>query len=252
MASNDDQLIRRYLLGELKGDEKDQFEDRYFQNNALLQEILRVEQQLIDAYSSGSLTGEDYARFERGLRSSARWRAEVRLSKDLMEYRSRQPRRLSTGRFAASVAAVLALGICGYLALRPRTEGGKASLPRSSQAPAGIDVSYVLQGQRLRNSEAPKPLLLQMNVTTVNLRAEGMRQRFVRYAAVLATYDGTTVLHLSSLRPEKDREPDQSVIIPVPASKLANGDYILTLTGLPDSGVPQEVEVYTFRVERPQ
>jgi hypothetical protein len=241
----DQELIRRYLFGELKGDEKDRFEERYFEEDALLEEILRVERQLADAYSAGTLPIRERARLERGRGSSVRWRT-------LLQNAAKRRRRQRLTWCAAGLAAMLAFAICGYLALRPREASVRVAQPQSQQAVSGVEITHVLQAQRLRNVEAPRPLVVAANVATVNLRAEGLRQNFLHYDAVLSTHGGAAVSRLSGLRSEADREGGQSVVIPVPGARLLVGDYILTLTGVPESGEPQEVEVYTFRVERPQ
>ncbi len=63
-AAADDVIIVRYLLGQLPEAERDHFEDRYFSDEALHEQLQAIEEELIDAYVDGDLTGEDLACFE--------------------------------------------------------------------------------------------------------------------------------------------------------------------------------------------
>ena len=66
-------LIISYLLGLLPEPELERFERSYLTNEDLFNELQEVEDELIDDYASGALTGEQRASFEKYfLRSSQR------------------------------------------------------------------------------------------------------------------------------------------------------------------------------------
>jgi len=78
-----EQNIRRYLLGELSEQEQFEIEDRAFEDQKVLQEILTVEQDLIDDYVSGDIPEEKRQGFETHFLASAERRKKVAFAKAL-------------------------------------------------------------------------------------------------------------------------------------------------------------------------
>lgn len=60
----DNQILVRYLLGELSEPEQEGIEDHYFSDIAVFEKLLVVEDELIDAYVNGELSREERNRFE--------------------------------------------------------------------------------------------------------------------------------------------------------------------------------------------
>lgn len=81
MIQNDSQLsdaeIKRYLYGEMAGEEQAAIEARFFENDELFFEIADAENRLVDLYVRGGLTGEELKRFERSLGKLPERRAKV-------------------------------------------------------------------------------------------------------------------------------------------------------------------------------
>ena len=59
-----EQNIRQYLLGELSEQEQVEIEDRAFEDQRVLEQILAVEQDLIDDYVSGDIPKEQRHGFQ--------------------------------------------------------------------------------------------------------------------------------------------------------------------------------------------
>ena len=78
-----EQNIRRYLLGELSEQEQVDIEDRAFEDQKVLQEILTVEQDLIDDYVSGDIPEEKRQGFETHFLASAERSKKVAFAKAL-------------------------------------------------------------------------------------------------------------------------------------------------------------------------
>ena len=76
-------LIVQYLLGELPENEQIQIEDRAFQDPAVTEEILAVEQDLIDEYVREGLTSDQRRRFESHFLGSAERRNKVKFARTL-------------------------------------------------------------------------------------------------------------------------------------------------------------------------
>ncbi len=64
-----------------------------------------------------------------------------------------------------------------------------------------------------------------------------------RYQIKLRTIGGEEVLTPQSLRPV-----GQAVFLMIPANKLPNGDYSLTLSGVSQAGDAEEITKYFLRV----
>ncbi len=58
----EDELIQ-YLLGDLPDKRRDEMEEHYFQDPALHETLLAVEEELIDSYARGELAEEQRLRF---------------------------------------------------------------------------------------------------------------------------------------------------------------------------------------------
>jgi hypothetical protein len=64
MTKSQEQLMRRYLLGELPEAEQVALEERVFADEAHLEEVCAIENQLVDDYVRGRLTRRDHTQFE--------------------------------------------------------------------------------------------------------------------------------------------------------------------------------------------
>lgn len=84
MNDKSDDLIIRFLLGELPDEERAQVEQRFLSDNDFFEEVLLAEDTLIDQYLLGKLSGERLERAE-ALFCSSRWqRDEVECTESLI------------------------------------------------------------------------------------------------------------------------------------------------------------------------
>jgi hypothetical protein len=88
--SNREEAARRYLLGTLSDEERDQLEQRYFSDNAEFHEIEIAEDDLIDGYVSDKLARNEREQFERVLAHQPRLKERVAVSRLLIDEVSRQ------------------------------------------------------------------------------------------------------------------------------------------------------------------
>src|ERR1044071_1674406 len=65
MSENEYQVLKRYVLGELSGDERDAVEQRYFSDQQIFDQLVRIETEIVDDYVRGRLSAADRASFER-------------------------------------------------------------------------------------------------------------------------------------------------------------------------------------------
>jgi len=91
---SDDHLVR-YLLGALPADEAERLDERTFVEEELAKRLQTVEDDLVDSYAAGTLTGERLRRFESFYLASPRRRTKAAFAKglqDAIERSTRQPR----------------------------------------------------------------------------------------------------------------------------------------------------------------
>ena len=63
-AFNNEDVLVRYLLGQLSEEEQEQIEEQYIGDGDFLDQLLVVEDDLIDDYVTGSLPAQDRLHFE--------------------------------------------------------------------------------------------------------------------------------------------------------------------------------------------
>lgn len=88
-------LLRKYLLGNLSEAERDQLEAEYFRNDEAWSILNATEDDLIDSYVHGQLTGDEKKQFERHFLSSSERRDRLRFARLLLDPELRE--RLSDG-----------------------------------------------------------------------------------------------------------------------------------------------------------
>lgn len=85
-AANELSLIRKYLLGDLKGEEREQLEERALLDPDFKDRVLIVEENLIDEYAEGALQGEERQRFQMMFYSNPQRRLEVQVVEGLQQH----------------------------------------------------------------------------------------------------------------------------------------------------------------------
>jgi anti-sigma factor RsiW len=100
VKDEDQELICRYLLGELPDDEQAELERRYFTDDELFERLLKIEDELIDKYVRGEFSDQECERLEkhflkskerhkRVIYAQAVMRALAGMSKDASRHRRR-------------------------------------------------------------------------------------------------------------------------------------------------------------------
>lgn len=83
---DDPKIITAYLLGELSEHEQEQLEARYFADDALFEQLLAIEDELIDRYARGEISGPERLRLERHFMKSPARRKRVRFAEALLRH----------------------------------------------------------------------------------------------------------------------------------------------------------------------
>lgn len=84
-------LMTRYLLGDLTEEEQTQIEEQFLADNEYFEQLGAVEDALIDDYAQGALGEYEHRKIESLLLSSSRQAREIDFVKDLIRYVSENP-----------------------------------------------------------------------------------------------------------------------------------------------------------------
>jgi len=88
----DEQLMARYLLGDLSIDERDRVEERFFTDEDYYQNLLLAEDDLIYDYLRGALSSDDHTKFGTRILASPSLRRKVKSLEALMNLEEAAPR----------------------------------------------------------------------------------------------------------------------------------------------------------------
>ena len=85
LAELDAEMMRRYLLGDLRDNKMSQLEEQYFNEDESFELLQAIEDELIDDYVCGELPKRDRELFEKKYLGSSRLREKIEFSKSLHE-----------------------------------------------------------------------------------------------------------------------------------------------------------------------
>ena len=85
-AANEELMIRKYLLGSLEGEEREQLEERVLSDANFRDRVLLVEENLIEDYTEGVLTETEQHRFRKMFYANPERRVEVQVVEALKQH----------------------------------------------------------------------------------------------------------------------------------------------------------------------
>jgi anti-sigma-K factor RskA len=173
MSVDNEKLIAQYLLGELPEEQQVEIEDRAFSDKEYLANITAVENDLIDEYVRGELSGTERQRFETRFLASAERRKRVEFAKALrtvisepVRSEKQDARRWSwreslyaffsglnpAARLALVAAAILFIAVAAWLFVETqRLRRQVNQLQAENQS--GQNLQQALEAERKRNTE---------------------------------------------------------------------------------------------------
>lgn len=182
----------RYLLGTLTAEERTHFEEKYFHDDTLFEELEIAEDELVDAYVRKQLSSEDTERFEQHLKTSERLRERVHFAGTMMrsitsrnEIRPSPVRQSPWNSFfkwlvplqpayraalaACVVTAVLGVNVLSLQWIRFRTEERRLAAERSTIESQKQDLSQQLAKQKAQTDQLTSEV---QNARAVNERLD--------------------------------------------------------------------------------
>lgn len=260
-------LIQRYLLGELDSETQQRLEERLLTDNEFFEELLVAEDELIDRYLSSSLLPRDKEKFEGYFLSTPERRQKMSFAKTLRKYivaKGEEPTAsisidnssTSRKRFllphfgirnplaGLSVAATLLLIVVGvgWLIMREQRSEGP-----SGQRDSGHVLSVTLIAGAIRSDGEVNRVTIPANTNIVEFRLELPSDEYKNYRATIQTDNGSEIFSSDQLKAEKSGS-ERVIVVPTSAKTLRAGDYQLKLSGLAADGKLEDVAGYYFRV----
>jgi hypothetical protein len=283
--NKDDPMIR-YLLGEIPDEERDRFEELYFQDNALHERLQALEEELVDSYVRGKLEGDRRRRFEQRYLATAEGRERVAFAQTLTEYISKTPPKNQSAwhpwwgslltlfqsrspafRIALAAAALVILLLPFWVYRRTHQQPSEApvvSLPPGKKAPEKAPESPVITKQ----PELPVTILslalmpVQRSVDgggnivavppspyEVHFRIGLDEDDYPRYRVTLLTPEGKQLRQIDNLIARPSPKRAKEVVARFTSNELRPGDYIVRLSGLTPEGSAEEIRPYAFRIK---
>ena len=312
-ASDREELMIRYLLGQLPEKEQLRVEEQFFTDEESYQQLLALEDELRYDYVTGELVGSEREQFKERFLVTPEDRKKVAFAGALVSKVATPATVKPTPSkpitwwqqlasllnvqnpvvrysFAAALLVVL-LGAVWLISqrvrndrpkelagreqpqLRPDKVDGKTNeVPKSDEnrptppeevvveqrplqppskreePPVFSVATFVLTPGLTRGAGTPKELVIEGNTNRVRLQLSLKRTSEHRsYRAVLRTLEGVEVWNRSGL-PARPASSGQAIILQLPTTLLAAGDYELALQGMTPSGSYEDVDEYYFRI----
>ena len=249
--------IKTYLLGGLDEARQNRLEERLLNDRELFEEVLISEDELVDQYLAGKLTGTEAKQFEAHFLVTSERQEKFRFGQALNKYlqlndlpiltaeapvRTRwflsgafwPVRQVVTAAFVLVVATLITVAVY-WLGVRPGT------------APVGTPYVVSLVPGAIRSGGLGlQRITLPGGVTTVELRLAVADVNYKSYTAQLISGTGN-VTEFRNLQIVEENA-NKSVVITVQRDLLVPDDFQVKLNGISASGETKFIDSYSFRI----
>lgn len=267
------EAIRRYLLGSAPEAELTELEERILSDDNFYEELLIAEDELIDQYLLGALSGPERNGFVSHFLITDERQEKLRFSTTLRKYLdaegesavlSESPGLVPAGGHStqrewffslfpvtghpalrlslAAISLLLVLGV-SWIVLTNWLSNEKAS-----DKPQSLFIATLSPGLTRDVGETTKiSIPPDKDMVRLRLQLELSSNGYQSYSAELKTSENSTLLSRDKLQPEV-KDAHRVVNLDVPAQILKGGDYQVRLGGVGESGATEPVGRYPFRV----
>lgn len=279
-ADEEANVLRRYLLGELSGEEQERVEERFITDRDFKERVLAAEDGLIEDYLDGWLSAADKEQFVGHFLSTPEQQRKVKIAASLERYlsaeRTRHPQEpsgeiLSAGSqggaisggpllrnpwvfVPASLAVVLAVIFCsvwlaGVQQRRNRLTEIRREMEQLNSQPASAEMpSVFLTPLAPRGGgDSPTPQLTAGSVVQLWLLL--IKDEYPSYQVILRKDGEAEQFPVGGLRAETTTR-GKAVRVRIPSDLAGSGLYVMRLDGVEADGTAEEVGEYSFRASQ--
>ena len=273
--SKQETVIRRYLLGKLNDDDREQLEQRLITDRDYMEEVLMVEEELLEDYVSGKLPESDRDPFAKNYLSAPRQKQKLRIARALDKYVSQkvaatpkvvstqswvqrlvQTLRLRSGLMQLSWAVlVLAVLVGTWWIVRNWRSANElqAELMRLNGPGSVLEVGptrpTTLSPLSLRDPARFPVVTLTDQAQVAQLQIPYETVANSTYRATLKDSAGQTVAQIPNVT-TREIGNARTIVLQFPAKLFQSGDYNVTVTEINSAGQAHDVGDYSFRVVR--
>jgi hypothetical protein len=267
LSSNveEQQLVRKYLLGILPPDRLAQLEERLLSENELYEELLIAEDELIDQYLSNQLSNSERATFELHFLVTPERQQKIRFARTLKRYVSAaEPKNIAAAASPESplrifarlfsflqnpivapslVAVVLLLVFGSSLVFWSRRAPTQPHIESGNVLRVGLTLDtmpFVREGGEMKKISIPR------GIETVQLKLQLPAVNYAAYRAVLLASESSYGWSRENLQPET-LGGEKFLSMDLPSESLKRDDYQIKVSGS-QGGNYEEIGRYRFRV----
>jgi hypothetical protein len=271
-----DALLRKFLLGKIDDETRQQIESLFLTNSQAKERVLSAEEELIEEYLEDSLTTADRKLFLSRYAQTAEQQRKLTITKSIKRWAAAQaaltgiiPDKISSwsrlrSRLQLKPAVAIPIAISTLIAilavavwLNSRTERLRhfaieeelASLnsPESQSSVPPQMVSIDVSPVTVRSVEQQAELKSRANIRIVELRLPWIqKERYSMYQAEIRRLVDRESFTIRNLQAKTDGRYAIRIRLPVPM--LNQGQYRIHLSGITADGVAGPAEEYTFAV----
>jgi len=293
----DEALLVRYLIGDCSDEERTRVEERFFSDTDTFDRLCELEEELVARYARGELRADERVQFERAYGTpprrdrlilnlalgrifastpvsspeaasiatpswrrwltfepaAARWAlaaaAVVLLTGVLVQFRQAERLRTSLGQSQQDAAALRARLDEAERRVAD-AERQNATSQQTAQTASPVIATFVLTPGLTRSARGPARVNVPPAATALRFRLTlDFDGGYSSLRAALRNAAGDSVWTQGGLQPQKTT--DGSVVtVTIPAATLANGEYELLLQGVLKNNSVEDAATYHFTVAR--
>jgi len=271
-----DDLLIRYLLGELTEAERDHVEESYFADEKLNERLTMLEDAMLDAWVRGRLPPDAQDRYRRLAEASPDQRRRVefaealrRMAAQQVSTRERQTWRDVVGNFlfhvparqwalGAAAVAIVAGSLIYYENTRrahpPVQQAATPSPQRVTKGPApavqhAIPVLAFTLSPLERSGGEENRVVIPAGVYTIRLRLDLEDCGAQTLKATIQNAADATVARFEGLQPQRIGSGACALFVSISSDRLGPGQYTVRLNHVAADGTTELVGGYTFRIE---
>lgn len=263
----DEQLLVRYVLGELPEEECIEIEKLCLERDDLFEQLEAVEAELTDDYVRGVLVERRRKEFERRFLTASGGSEAIQFARLVAKSAHPEPGLLEsvkawfhhiglqTRMAQASIAAILVLIVAiGWLSLRNRTsrsEPFQAARRESPMrgAPAPFIATFTLAAGSVRGNDENNEITIPREAKRVRFRIGLPSNDRKTYSVSLNRVEGERLFSQNGVK-STHSNAGETLSVEISANALPPGTSVLSVSSIGANGASEDIAKYVIRIHR--